>query len=63
MQGFGNVGSYSAYHFHRNNSKVIAVIEHDCAIHNPEGLDIPLLMDYYKENRTLVGFPGAVSTE
>ena len=63
IQGFGNVGSYSAYHFHTNNSKVIAVIEHDCAIHNPDGLDVPELMAYFKENRTLVGFPGAVSTE
>lgn len=62
VQGFGNVGSYSAYHFHKNKSKVIAIIEHDCAIHNPEGFDIPDLMLYFKENKTLVGYPDAVST-
>ncbi len=47
VQGFGNVGSFAALHFHNNNSKVVAVIEHDGAIHNPDGLDIPELMRYF----------------
>ena len=34
IQGFGNVGSWAAYHFFKEGSKVIAIIELDCAIHN-----------------------------
>lgn len=63
VQGFGNVGSYAALHFHRNNTKVIALIEHNGAIHNPDGLDIPEAMRYFQEKKTLLGFPGATSQE
>ena len=63
VQGFGNVGSFAAYHFHQNKSKVIAVIEHNGSVHNPDGLDIPELMAYFKENKTLLGYPGASSQE
>lgn len=37
VQGFGNVGSWSAKFFHDNGAKVVAVVERDCYVYNPEG--------------------------
>src|SRR5471032_2472176 len=44
IQGFGNVGSYAALGLHQFGLKVIAVSDHTGALHDPTGLDIPMLM-------------------
>lgn len=63
-QGFGNVGSYSAKHFHEEGKcKIIGIIEQDGSIVNPEGIDIKALMEYRLHNKTIVGFPGAKETQ
>ncbi|XP_063708757.1 glutamate dehydrogenase, mitochondrial-like [Culicoides brevitarsis] len=63
VQGFGNVGSYGALHFHEHgNCKIIGIIEKDCSLYNPEGIDIPALIDYKLHNKSLVGFSGAQET-
>lgn len=59
VQGFGNVGSHTAKYFHDNGAKVVCVIERDCYIHNPDGLDITALNEFYKSMKTLKNFPGA----
>ncbi|MCZ6603161.1 MAG: glutamate dehydrogenase, partial [Planctomycetota bacterium] len=61
IQGFGNVGSYTAKFLHEEGSKVLAVSDVNGAIRNPEGLDVPRLIAHTKENRTVVGFSGAES--
>jgi glutamate dehydrogenase (NAD(P)+) len=59
IQGFGNVGYYSAKFFSEYGCPVTTIIEYNGAIHNPDGLDIEALKDYHLHNKTLLGFPGA----
>jgi len=59
IQGFGNVGSHTAQFFHEKGAKVIAILEHDGLIYNPNGLDIPALREYFQENKTILNFFGA----
>jgi len=63
VQGFGNVGSYTAYYMSEFGSKVIAVSDHSCCIQNPEGLDIKKAMEYVQETGTLTGYIELGSTE
>lgn len=58
IQGFGNVGSNAARFMHEEGSKVIAVSDVQGGIYNPKGLDIPALIKYRDENKTITGFPG-----
>ncbi|MCB9950509.1 MAG: glutamate dehydrogenase [Planctomycetaceae bacterium] len=59
VQGFGNVGSYAALILHEMGARVVAVSDAFGGIQNPEGLDIPALMEYMKETRKVEGFPGS----
>src|SRR5512142_1353255 len=45
IQGFGNVGGMAAKLMAREGFKIIAVIEYDGAVYNPNGLDVLALMD------------------
>jgi glutamate dehydrogenase (NAD(P)+) len=56
VQGFGNVGSYSALELHRYGLKVIAVSDHTGALHKPSGLDIPDLIRYVGKHGSLAGY-------
>jgi len=59
VQGFGNVGSVTAYSLARQGVKIIAVSDVGGGIHNPQGLDLYALEKYVATNRTIIGFPGA----
>ena len=58
-QGFGNVGSVTAYSLGRYGAKVIAVSDVQGGIYNPKGLDLFALEKYVTQNQSLAGFPGA----
>lgn len=45
VQGFGNVGSYLAQFLHQRGVKVVGISDVYGAIYDPNGLDIPSLMD------------------
>ncbi len=59
IQGLGNVGGMAARLMHQRGFKIISVIEVDGAIHNPNGLDIPRLMEHRKETGSILDFPEA----
>ena len=56
VQGFGNVGSYTALGLHQFGLKVIAVSDHTGALHDPKGLDIPALMRHANQHGSIAGF-------
>jgi glutamate dehydrogenase (NAD(P)+) len=37
IQGFGNVGSWSAHFFEKAGAKIVGIGERDCSIYNPKG--------------------------
>ena len=58
VQGFGNVGSVSADLLAKIGAKIVAVTDWKGGIYNPEGLDIPKMIEYSRQNKTIDGFPG-----
>jgi glutamate dehydrogenase (NAD(P)+) len=59
VQGFGNVGSWTAKFLRQRGGKVVAVSDLGGAIHYRPGLDVPALMEHVKATRSVAGFPGA----
>ncbi|MDO4935962.1 MAG: Glu/Leu/Phe/Val dehydrogenase [Phascolarctobacterium sp.] len=59
VQGYGNVGSWTAKHFAKRGCKVVALSDIKGGIYNPKGFDMKKLDAYYEKKRTLHGFPGA----
>src|SRR5271165_4654564 len=58
VQGFGNVGSQAARLMHESGYKVIGVSDIQGGVFNTHGLDIPALLEYAEEHRSVAGFPG-----
>jgi glutamate dehydrogenase (NAD(P)+) len=61
VQGFGNVGSVTAYSLARYGTKVIAVSDVHGGIYNPKGLDLVALEKYIAKHQAVAGFSGAES--
>jgi len=59
VQGSGNVGGIGALLMHEEGYKVIGISDIFGGIVNKNGLDIPAVLEYLQQNRTLEGFPGA----
>ncbi len=57
VQGFGNVGSVSARLLHEDGVRVIAVSDVYGAIRNPNGLDIPAVVEHVKKTGSVRDFP------
>jgi glutamate dehydrogenase (NAD(P)+) len=57
VQGFGNVGSQASRLLYEAGYKVVGVADIHGGILNTEGLDIPQLLEYSRENKNLEGFP------
>ncbi len=53
IQGFGNVGSYLALFLHQRGYNVVAVSNARGAVHDPDGLDIPLIFEDYADEGDL----------
>lgn len=59
IQGFGNVGGMAARLMDRAGLKIISVIEVDGAVYNPNGLNIPALIEHRRETGSVRDFPEA----
>lgn len=57
IQGFGNVGSHAALYAHELGYKVVAVSDVSGGVYNPNGLNIPQLVQYAKQNGSVQNFP------
>ncbi|HHT06108.1 MAG TPA: Glu/Leu/Phe/Val dehydrogenase [Hydrogenispora sp.] len=58
IQGFGNVGSATARFLAAEGVKIIAIMEIDGGIYNPDGIDPEALLAYREKNGTITTFPG-----
>ncbi len=59
VQGFGNVGSNAASYAHELGFTVVAVSDVEGGIYNENGLDIPDVLAYVAQNRSLRNYPNA----
>jgi glutamate dehydrogenase (NAD(P)+) len=59
VQGFGNVGSVSASLLAGIGARIVAVTDWKGGVYHDKGLDIPSLLAWTREHKTVAGFPGA----
>jgi glutamate dehydrogenase (NAD(P)+) len=59
VQGFGNVGSYSARFLADDGVRVVAISDADAAYHDPRGIDVRAAMAHVERSGSLRGFRGA----
>jgi glutamate dehydrogenase (NAD(P)+) len=59
IQGAGNVGGTAALLMHKEGYKVIGLGDITGSLYNPKGLEIPELLKYLGENKTVEGYSDA----
>lgn len=59
VQGFGNVGSMAATLLYAAGYSIVGVSDVQGAIMNSLGMNVTRLLAYYKETKTVMGFPDA----
>lgn len=59
VQGFGNVGSWTARSMHERGARIVAVSDKYGGIYEKNGLDLRRLQNHVAETGSVVGFPGA----
>ncbi len=63
VQGFGNVGSWTARLLSEQGARVVAVSDVNGGIHNPEGLEINAVVNHVKETGSVVDLEGVQSID
>jgi glutamate dehydrogenase (NAD(P)+) len=61
IQGFGNVGSVSADHLARIGARIVGVTDWKGGVYNEKGLDVPKMLEYVREHKTVDNFPGGTA--
>lgn len=54
VQGFGNVGFYTAYYAHKDGAKIVAFSNTDVAIYNENGIDMEAVIKDFEENGRII---------
>lgn len=63
VQGLGNVGYHTAKYMTEAGAKMVGVAEIEGSIYDPDGMDLEKLMEYRKENDSILGFGNSESLE
>lgn len=63
VQGLGNVGYHAAKYMQEDGAILIALLEYEGGIHNPDGLDLEAVIAHRKETGSILNFPGAQNIE
>ncbi len=63
IQGFGNVGRFSALHLSRLGAKVIGISESDGFLYNSDGLDIETLIDLKDKTGSILSYENGETSE
>jgi glutamate dehydrogenase (NAD(P)+) len=59
VQGFGNVGSVTAFSLARYGVRIIGISDVTGGLYNEKGIDLLALERYAAEHKSVAGFPGA----
>lgn len=59
IQGFGNVGTWTAKLLHGCGAKIVAITDVRGGVYRPDGLDVDALLSHAKSSGSVAGFPGA----
>ena len=59
IQGAGNVGGTAALLMHQEGYKIIALADITGSLYNPQGLDVPGVLEYLRANKTVEGYTAA----
>ena len=63
IQGMGNVGSYLAEFLEERGYDVVAVSNSSGGIHDPDGIDVPAMLDSYRNGEGLDGFGEEITND
>jgi glutamate dehydrogenase/leucine dehydrogenase len=58
IHGFGKVGMPAAVDLLEHGARIVAVSDVSCAVYDPDGLNIPKLIDWVKDRKLLKDYPG-----
>ncbi len=58
VQGFGNVGGHAALFLSRMGAKIVAASDVSGCLINPDGLDIPGIIDCVEKHACVIKYPG-----
>lgn len=62
VQGLGNVGYHAAHFIEQDGGAVVVgIAERGGAIYRPDGISVDAALEYFRENGSLLDFPGAES--
>lgn len=59
LQGFGNVGSFSAKHLQEKGAKIVSIAKRDFAIYNESGIDYESVRDFLTKDKDLKNYNGS----
>ncbi|RZN55545.1 MAG: glutamate dehydrogenase [Candidatus Methanomethylicota archaeon] len=59
VQGFGNVGYYSAYFMEKLGCKIVGISDSRGGIYNRYGLSVDAVLEFKKKTGSVVNYPGA----
>lgn len=64
VQGFGNVGTFTATYIQEMGAKVVAISDHTATLYNEDGIDVKDLAAYAATNkRCIIGYPKATKVD